>query len=177
MRTIVFLDVDGVLVPEAPVRPVDVATTDFGAAWAPAWIRDDVVAAVASWGCRKVWLTTREEGAAEAFGAALGFTAHLTGHDSLTGPTTWWKADALIAFLRAEVAGGGPFTAVWIDDELDEAREHGDVQAVQAAAAELGCRVITHCPDPAAGLTDTDLEQLSAHITSDTSAAGNSSLR
>ena len=103
--------------------------------------------------------------------------ANLTGHDSLTGPTTWWKADALIAFLRAEVAGGGPFTAVWIDDELDEAAEHGDLQAVEAAAAELGCRVITHCPDPAAGLTDADLEQLSAHIDSDTSAEPDDSLR
>lgn len=158
MRTIVFLDVDGVLVSEVPVRPVDVATTDFGAAWAPAWIRDDVVAAVASWPCRKVWLTTREEGAAEAFGAALGFTEHLTGHDSMTGPTTWWKADALIEFLRAEVRADGPFTAVWIDDELDEAREHGDVQVVEAAAAEIGCQLITLCPDAAEGLTDVDLK-------------------
>lgn len=164
MRTVVFLDVDGVLVPEAPVRPVGVASTDFGAAWAPAWIRDDVVTAVAAWGCRKVWLTTREEGAAEAFGAALGFTEYLSGHDSMTGPTTWWKADALIEFLRAEAATGGPFTAVWIDDELGEAAEHGDVAAVQAVADELGCRLIILCPDPALGLTGTDLEELNAHI-------------
>ncbi|MGA5432120.1 HAD domain-containing protein [Streptomyces cellulosae] len=149
-RPLLFLDVDGPLIPfGAPHPPPPAATADDGN---PLLARLDPAlgARLLALGCSLVWATTWREEANEVVAPRLGLP-RLPVLDwpeaDEPGPRgLHWKTRPLV-----EWAGGRPF--VWVDDEI------GAVDRQWVAAAHPGPALL-HRVDPARGLQDSDFRAL-----------------
>ena len=149
-RPLLFLDVDGPLIPfGAPHPPPPAATADDGN---PLLARLDPAlgARLLALGCSLVWATTWREEANEVVAPRLGLP-RLPVRDwpeaDEPGPRgLHWKTRPLV-----EWAGGRPF--VWVDDEI------GAVDRQWVAAAHPGPALL-HRVDPARGLQDSDFRAL-----------------
>ncbi|MCX4477088.1 HAD domain-containing protein [Streptomyces cellulosae] len=149
-RPLLFLDVDGPLIPfGAPHPPPPAATADDGN---PLLARLDPAlgARLLALGCSLVWATTWREEANDVVAPRLGLP-RLPVLDwpeaDEPGPRgLHWKTRPLV-----EWAGGRPF--VWVDDEI------GAVDRQWVAAAHPGPALL-HRVDPARGLQDSDFRAL-----------------
>ena len=149
-RPLLFLDVDGPLIPfGAPHPPPPAATADDGN---PLLARLDPAlgARLLALDCSLVWATTWREEANEVVAPRLGLP-RLPVLDwpeaDEPGPRgLHWKTRPLV-----EWAGGRPF--VWVDDEI------GAVDRQWVAAAHPGPALL-HRVDPARGLQDSDFRAL-----------------
>src|SRR5947209_1391801 len=117
MSARVFLDVDGVLNPEAPNPPgllVDWATSNVDGVkirWSPTVAR--FIGQLAS-RADVMWLTTWQEGALVHLESLMGLPRfELAGRHTLEVPSRWWKHEVVAALWQAE-----PLPFVWIDDDL-----------------------------------------------------------
>ncbi|WSB84524.1 HAD domain-containing protein [Streptomyces cellulosae] len=149
-RPLLFLDVDGPLIPfGAPQPPPPAATADDGN---PLLARLDPAlgARLLALGCSLVWATTWREEANEVVAPRLGLP-RLPVLDwpeaDEPGPRgLHWKTRPLV-----EWADGRPF--VWVDDEI------GAVDRQWVAAAHPGPALL-HRIDPTRGLQDSDFRAL-----------------
>ncbi|CAL9446985.1 HAD domain-containing protein [Streptomyces cellulosae] len=149
-RPLLFLDVDGPLIPfGAPHPPPPAATADDGN---PLLARLDPAlgARLLALDCSLVWATTWREEANEVVAPRLGLP-RLPVLDwpeaDEPGPRgLHWKTRPLV-----EWAGGRPF--VWVDDEI------GAVDRQWVAAAHPGPALL-HRVDPTRGLQDSDFRAL-----------------
>ncbi|WP_210634046.1 HAD domain-containing protein [Streptomyces sp. GESEQ-13] len=149
-RPLLFLDVDGPLIPfGAPHPPPAAASADDGN---PLLARLDPAlgARLLALGCSLVWATTWREEANDVVAPRLGLP-RLPVLDwpeaDEPGPRgLHWKTRPLV-----EWAGGRPF--VWVDDEI------GAVDRQWVAAAHPGPALL-HRVDPARGLQDSDFRAL-----------------
>ncbi|CAL9559233.1 HAD domain-containing protein [Streptomyces sp. MD20-1-1] len=149
-RPLLFLDVDGPLIPfGAPHPPPPAATADDGN---PLLARLDPAlgARLLALRCSLVWATTWREEANDVVAPRLGLP-RLPVLDwpeaDEPGPRgLHWKTRPLV-----EWAGGRPF--VWVDDEI------GAVDRQWVAAAHPGPALL-HRVDPARGLQDSDFRAL-----------------
>ncbi|WUU83946.1 HAD domain-containing protein [Streptomyces cellulosae] len=149
-RPLLFLDLDGPLIPfGAPHPPPPAATADDGN---PLLARLDPAlgARLLALGCSLVWATTWREEANDVVAPRLGLP-RLPVLDwpeaDEPGPRgLHWKTRPLV-----EWAGGRPF--VWVDDEI------GAVDRQWVAAAHPGPALL-HRVDPARGLQDSDFRAL-----------------
>ena len=103
------------------------------------------------------WLTTWEEHAPEELAPALGIDGQhwevLTGDQHQWQGRNWWKLNA----IRDHVGEHQPDLAIWIDDDIKLERE-----ALNWAAETQDVTVIS--PDPLDGLTREDLGYIETQI-------------
>ncbi|MEU0678936.1 HAD domain-containing protein [Streptomyces albogriseolus] len=149
-RPLLFLDIDGPLIPfGSPRPPPPAASADDGN---PLLARLDpgIGARLLALGCSLVWATTWMEEANEVVAPRLGLPSlpvldwPEADEPGLRG--LHWKTRPLV-----ERAGGRPF--VWVDDEI------GAVDRQWVAAAHPGPALL-HRVDPARGLQDSDFRTL-----------------
>ncbi|MEU0754021.1 HAD domain-containing protein [Streptomyces albogriseolus] len=149
-RPLLFLDIDGPLIPfGSPQPPAPAASDDDGN---PLLARLDpgIGARLLALGCSLVWATTWMEEANEVVAPRLGLPRRpVLDWPEADEPTLHglhWKTRPLV-----EWAGGRPF--VWVDDEI------GAVDRQWVAAAHPGPALL-HRVDPARGLQDSDFRTL-----------------
>ncbi|MDT6985965.1 HAD domain-containing protein [Streptomyces lusitanus] len=152
LRPLLFLDVDGPLIPfGSPYPPPPAASDDDGN---PLLARLDpgIGARLLDLGCSLVWATTWGEEANEVVAPRVGLprlpVLGLPGEsEEGRGPRgLHWKTRPLVAW-----ADGRPF--VWVDDEI------GAVDRQWVDAAHPGPALL-HRVDPARGLQDSDFRTL-----------------
>lgn len=160
-RPLLFLDVDGPLLPfgptyQPPYRPAPTASPDAN----PLLARLDPALGprLAALPCTLVWATAWREEANERLGPLLGLPqlpvvewSELAEQDALDQRAgLHWKTRTLLA-----CAAGRPFA--WVDDEMTDADRHW-VTAHHPAPALL------HRVDPGLGLTEPDFATLDAWL-------------
>lgn len=158
MSASVFLDVDGVLNPEARSPPgplVDWCTSNVDGVtirWSPTVAQ--FIGQLAS-RADVMWLTTWEERALIHLERLMGLPRlELAGRDSLDVPRCWWKHDVVAALWEAE-----PMPFVWIDDDLalfDDALDW-----VVGLPSDLALPIV---PDPSAGLIPEHLDVIDRFV-------------
>ena len=158
MSARVFLDVDGVLNPEARNPPdplVDWCTSNVDGVtirWSPTVAR--FIAQQAS-RADVMWLTTWDEGALAHLEPLMGLPRfELAGRDTLDVPLRWWKHDVVAALWEAE-----PLPFVWIDDDLALFDD-----ALDWVVGLPGDQALPIVPDPSAGLTPEHLDVIERFI-------------
>ncbi|MGA5809275.1 HAD domain-containing protein [Streptomyces cellulosae] len=147
---LLFLDVDGPLIPFGSPHPSPPAATADDGNPLLARLDPTLGARLLALGCSLVWATTWMEEANEVVAPRLGLP-RLPVLDwpeaDEPGPRGMhWKTRSLV-----EWAGGRPF--VWVDDEI------GAVDRQWVAAAHPGPALL-HRVDPARGLQDPDFRTL-----------------
>ncbi|MDF3300352.1 HAD domain-containing protein [Streptomyces tropicalis] len=159
--TLLFLDVDGTLIPYGSTRPYPVhGPPSPGDAGHPLLSRIDPTLGprLAALGCETVWATTWLEDANTCVAPRLGLPPlplvdwpdpAQSGPDEVRG--LHWKTRPLVAH-----AAGRPF--VWLDDEITA------VDRIWVAAHHTA-RALLHRVDHRRGLTDTDLAAVRAWLT------------
>ncbi|MET4223898.1 HAD domain-containing protein [Oerskovia enterophila] len=158
-RPILFLDVDGTLLPfGGPGMPaVPDAPESWTAASNPHLARVDRTLGplLAGLGCELVWATAWMHDANDVIAPLLGLphlpVADLPAYDGDRGADNLqWKTRALV-----RIAGGRPF--VWIDDVIGHA-DRWWVELEHPGAALL------HQVQPAVGVTSTDIATIAAWL-------------
>ncbi|MGA5249911.1 HAD domain-containing protein [Streptomyces pseudogriseolus] len=154
LRPLLFLDIDGPLIPfGSPYPPPLAAPADAN----PLLARIDprIGARPSALGCSLVWATTWGEEANEVVAPLLGLPRlpvlglpeeSEEGEEGRGPRGLHWKTPALVAW-----AGGRPF--VWVDDEV------GAVDRQWVAAAHPGPALL-HRVDPARGLQESDFRTI-----------------
>ncbi|MFZ4182030.1 HAD domain-containing protein [Streptomyces pseudogriseolus] len=151
LRPLLFLDVDGPLIPfGSPHPPPPAAAADDDGNPLLARLDPGVGARLPALGCSLVWATTWREEANEVVAPRLGLprlpVLDLSEADGPSLRGLHWKTRPLVAW-----ADDRPF--VWVDDEI------GAVDRQWVAAAHPGPALL-HRVDPARGLQDSDFRAL-----------------
>jgi hypothetical protein len=158
VRARVFLDVDGVLNPEAREPPGPL--TDWRTSvvdgvtvvWSPT-----IASAIGHLAARAdiLWLTTWQAAAQRYLEPLMGLPRfELAGTDSGDDPWRWWKHDVVSAIWETD-----PRPFVWIDDDLALFTDALDWVALLAPEQALAIS-----PDPAAGLAPEHLDQIAGFL-------------
>ncbi|MBX6751379.1 MAG: hypothetical protein IRY85_17230 [Micromonosporaceae bacterium] len=154
-RVILFLDVDGVLIPYGNQAAPDSATVLFGGPEADEELLSRIDPTLGprllSLGCELVWATGWEDDANEVISPRVGLPqlpVLAWSFDSLEyGPAgLHWKTRDLIAW-----AGGRPF--VWVDDEISTVDRDW-------VALDYAGHALLHRVDSRTGLTEDDLDAI-----------------
>lgn len=106
------------------------------------------------------WVSEWEQDARSLFAPAVGLDAFLahSNPQEVESPMSWWKGAIVIGeYLKS----GRPF--IWTDDELDE--------EIVESFSEEPVPLLLLAPDPAVGLTQTQLDQIEEFARSDLSGA------
>ncbi len=161
--TLLCLDIDGVLSPLGPDNPEWVGWLPVvGGPAGSAQASTEMLTAITDFGVRLAWLTTWTDEAPAAFTGLLPSDMPI-----LTEPAesdTWWKIDALLAYLGEHPAIR---RVAFADDHLTREDDLGITHAETLAEAldDLGIEHLLISTDPAAGLTVDELDTLRTWIT------------
>lgn len=163
--TVIFADVDGVLVPEgsngrSPATPDEWARFDVPFQ-RDCFYRPDVLNRLRkATADHKVWLSSWQEKAHDSFGPIVGDWEVLSPDEqeyewNHPGDTDWWKANLLLEWVdqNPQVTH-----VVWCEDELNHVDRLEAARTVYDELRGLGLRVMVVCPDPKRGLTDYHLD-------------------
>ncbi|MBX9394796.1 hypothetical protein K4749_14610 [Streptomyces sp. TRM72054] len=163
---LLFLDIDGTLLPFGSADPYPVHGTPFGRGAAhPLLTRVDPALGprLLALGCELVWATTWRDEANEVMAPWLGLpplpVVDWPEEVERPGPLHW-KTRPLVAW-----AAGRPF--VWLDDEITAADRDW-------VAAHHPGRALLHRVDHRVGLTDADFASVAGWLTASVSGRGGS---
>lgn len=166
--TAIFSDVDGVILPHfnGAVPSESGVWDSVSNAWQQkSYYRPDILDALRKHPADyKVWLTSWQEGATEAFADKVGPWEVLEPDEQQRewwhpGITDWWKANLLLdwAAKHPEVTH-----VVWCEDELNDEDRVDAARAVYSELRSRGIRVMAICPDSDLGLADGHIDMINA---------------
>lgn len=153
MRPIILLDVDGVLnALHPPFRAPDTWND-----WQQAEIEGFTITYSPEMGRRLLaleadihWLTTWEHMANKYISPLLGFPEFpVVEREEFDKTHTWWKSGAAELFMFSNL--GRPM--LWIDDDISYGEVHDELNWCHAWDSPI----LTVCPDPRKGLTETQM--------------------
>jgi hypothetical protein len=166
MRSIWFMDVDGVMAPFSrggAFRDWVRSPHERYQLWLSPTQAASIREVLTATGTDLIWVTTWAEHAAEYVERFLGWPTHrfaplplpgLKGGDP--GPTgRWWKLDAVEHFLHEQ----RPERMVWSDDDLDRHRS-----SVVGSLATYRARPLLQSPNPHIGLTERAIREAREHL-------------
>jgi hypothetical protein len=155
MRSTIYLDVDGVLLPHPSYAGAEF--TDWqpipghiSATWSPGLVRS-----ISALSLERRWLTSWEDNANERLCPLFDWEPLPVLH--YQPGSQWWKLDALVQHHEV----GRPF--IWIDDEIDNRRD--DIgPAFDAALDTLDAPRLVISTWPSVGITLDHLDEMARFI-------------